>query len=321
MPEEVTKTMSSPQPVFMVGSVRSGTTLLRLCLDYHPEITFLHESEFLFRYLDEQGNSPAPNDYLARLEADWVYRESGLTADPSLGTAKQIDHLLTQRAIEQGSSVAGATIHHDYTHIPRYYPDAKYIHLIRDGRDVANSVVGMLLAGNKYYASDVWLRAVREWEVLKPKLREDQYIEIRFEDFVRDSDATLAAICAFLGLPFTEAMYSFEETTTYSRPEPSPAERWRSWSKQELSALERKLGKTLQAYGYPLSTEHAEGSVGAFERLGLWLDNKRRVASARIDRYGLPLYAKRQLVKLFPIPAYRASVLEQVLSKDLACRK
>ncbi len=73
------------QPIFLVASIRSGTTLMRLMLDHHPLVSLFGEAEFLFELSDappnipmEQCIEPTPQRFAEHLRRTWVFRESGL---------------------------------------------------------------------------------------------------------------------------------------------------------------------------------------------------------------------------------------------------
>ncbi len=65
------------EPVFMVGSERSGTTLLRLMLDHHPGIAFHFEFEFAVERLADDGTFPPIEAYHKWLRSERGFRGSG----------------------------------------------------------------------------------------------------------------------------------------------------------------------------------------------------------------------------------------------------
>ena len=315
------------QPIFLVGSIRSGTTLMRLMLDHHPLVSLLGEAEFLFELNDaplnirmEQCLEPTPQRFAEHLRKTWVFRESGLEFRLLPSYREMIDDLLLQKPRRTGKPRFGATVHHHFSVIPRFYPQAKYVYLIRDGRDVARSIELKLHRGNMYQAADVWLSALAEWETLKAQLCSDQFVEIRFENLVRDPDSELKKVCSVLGIPFTKQMYSYAEVSTYDLPDESAAERWRRLKPERLIAIERKIAPRLTEYGYFLTCDDPKPPTVALQ-ITQWIDAKSRLAFRRAKRYGLGLYLERQLVKLLPIPPYRRSVLHRMQDIDLSKRK
>jgi hypothetical protein len=86
------------------------------------------------------------------------------------------------------------------------YPGAKFIHLIRDGRDVAISCID--LNWERYYEQDrfEWTLAMRKRQEYQRSSLAQQILEVRYEDLVSDMEAVVRRICAFLGEEFEPAM-------------------------------------------------------------------------------------------------------------------
>src|SRR5262245_48875713 len=72
------------QPVFLVGSERSGTTLTRLMLDHHPQIAFFFEFEYAVDWMPDSGGWPDLDAYFNSLEMDRTFQMAELTIDRSL---------------------------------------------------------------------------------------------------------------------------------------------------------------------------------------------------------------------------------------------
>ena len=192
------------------------------------------------------------------------------------------------------------------------------MHLIRDGRDVAPSACALSGGGNAFVAADTWLHALEDWELIRSRIERDQWIEIRFEDLVTNTRETLEVICDFLGLSFDDGLFAYANTTSYSLPEGSAAERWRKKSREQVWLLERKIGSKLIEYGYPVSAPKPPGKL---LQATLWLDNKIRAAMVRVHRYGLGLYLQRQIVKEIRFPGYRDKIIGRMTQVDILLRK
>lgn len=320
-PSPTSPTAAAPtvraQPIFMVGSIRSGTTLLRLMLDHHPQLSFQHESEFMFECTGPAGQEPALADFHAALDDNWIYHHSGLRVDRSLPYREAVDDLLWQKPRADGKPLCGATVHHHFWLIPRYYPGARYIHIVRDGRDVAASAVQMGVAGNLFFGADTWLTALDEWDRLRVTIPATNWIQVRFEDLVTDAESTLRRVCDFLGVPYSERMFDYTQRSTYEKPDASAAARWRKKSPAELSPVERKIARRLIEYGYPLSLPNPLPETASL-RLAQRVDAAWRLARFRVKKYGLGLYAQRQLVKLAPRSAWHRRVVLACRAVDIA---
>src|SRR5204862_2640665 len=96
-----------PAPVFLVGSERSGTTLLRLMLDHHPEIAFEKEIDFVVTQVSDTGALPPLDSYL-----DWIatVRGAEYVLDRSLDYRGPVNDFLHQKqAASGGKPRVGAT--------------------------------------------------------------------------------------------------------------------------------------------------------------------------------------------------------------------
>ena len=164
------------RPFFLIGSERSGSTMLRLMLDHHPQLACNLESDFLVSQLDDRGHFPAIGAYHAFLRQDRVFRHSRFEIDETLGYRDLVDSFLEQKRRRDGKRQVGATVHHDFHRLPRLWPDARFIYLLRDGRDVANSAVGMGWAGNAYCGAEIWINAETRWQAMRDRLAPENFL-------------------------------------------------------------------------------------------------------------------------------------------------
>lgn len=278
-------------PTFLVGSVRSGTTLLRLMLDHHPELAFHFEFEHAVDRVSDDGRMPPIDAYHTFLRQDRIFNLSGLEIDASLTYRQLVDSLLHQHRERDGKRFAGATVHHGFEKLRYLWPDAKYVHLVRDGRDVARSCIAMGWAGNMYCGVNRWVEAELAWERLAPLLPADQRLEVRYEDLVADSDRVLSEVCEFIGVDFDPAMYDYAKTSTYELPDPKLLSQWkRKLGEHDVQLAEARIGEMMVERGYELSGFPAI-EVGTAEASRLrWADWWSR-AKFRRQRYGTGLFA------------------------------
>ena len=247
-------------PIFLVASVRSGTTLLRLMLDHHRDLAFEHEFTYT---VDWYGGDSWPDlpTYYERLSMDRVYLMRRYTIDRSLTYPELVDDFLVQRRSSAGKGIVGATVHSSFDRpsngtfdrLCRIWPRARYLHLVRDGRDVSRSIIEMGLAGNMWTASAIWENAELAWEVMRPSLSDDRFLEIRYEELLRQPEETLARICRFVGLEYDPAMMSYPSDSTYGPPDPTAIDRWRHLSEDEVRLAEARIGTLLERRGYERS--------------------------------------------------------------------
>ena len=118
-----------PQPIshfFLVGSVRSGSTMLRMMLDHHPHLSCMVECPFMVRHYERCHRAPV-SKYDQLLGRDHSFADSGLQFPTGCGTYQQVvDAFFHQRSQATGKRTVGATIHHDFHHLPQLLPQAKY---------------------------------------------------------------------------------------------------------------------------------------------------------------------------------------------------
>ena len=139
-------------PFFLVGAERSGTTLLRLMLSHHPEVDCAPEFEFVVDRLPADGGWPDLADYHAWLRLDRVFLAHQLEIDPALAYPDLVRGFLAQFAGRVPGPIVGATCHRHFERLEELWPGAKYVYLLRDGRDVARSNIGMGWEGNVWHA-------------------------------------------------------------------------------------------------------------------------------------------------------------------------
>src|SRR5262249_54027367 len=116
-------------PVFLVGSERSGTTLLRLMLDHHPAIAFHSEFEYAVAKMDNPAEWPCLDEYCRYLTSDRIFNGDGFLIDRSLSYPALIDSFLCQKRDAAGKPIVGATVHLDFDRLMRIWPQARFIHL------------------------------------------------------------------------------------------------------------------------------------------------------------------------------------------------
>jgi hypothetical protein len=242
------------EPIFLVGSERSGTTLLRLMLDHHPSIAFHFEFEFAVEMIADDGTLPPVEAYRDWLVSNRIFRGSAANLYTSLDYRHLVNSVLEQKRRRDKKQLVGATVHTHFDRLLHVWPDARYIHLLRDGRDVARSCIQMGWAGNAWTGADRWIEAERLWATLRNRLPRSRYCEVTYEALVERPQDTLGSICVFLGVPFHESMLSYPDDSTYELPKATAGYQWkRTASEEEIRLAEARIGDLLVERGYALS--------------------------------------------------------------------
>jgi hypothetical protein len=218
--------MAANKPIFVVGCPRSGTTLLTLMLHSHSRIAMPPETRFVltmlrrrheFGDLRERGNR--------RKLARAITRSRGLRIR-DLG----VDRKQLRRTIVDGPPTLGSAIGASFRAYaarfdkPRWgdkrpshfrnidaihalFPEAQFIHLIRDARDCAASLKQVPWgSGDVASAAAMWTQAIDLGRRHSRRLPAGTYLELRYEELVADPGGTLRAVCAFLGEEFEDGM-------------------------------------------------------------------------------------------------------------------
>ena len=284
-------------PVFLVGSERSGSTLLRLMLDHHPEIAFDKEFDFAVALVSDTGQLPSMQSYL-----EWIkyVRAVDYAVNPALSYREQVaDFLRQKQALSGGKKYVGATVHHHFDRLRFLWPDARYVHLVRDPRDVARSVFQKGWAGNIYQASGVWILAEDCWDSLVTHLSHDQAIELHYEDLVMQTEAELSRICEFIGVEFAPAMLDYQvDARQYPPPDHSLASQWKTkLSQRDVAMVERRTADRMERRGYTCSG-YAPITIGLVRHQLLLSAGRARQLRTKVNRYGPGLVAINLLGRL-----------------------
>jgi len=300
---------------FLAGTVRSGSTFLRLMLNSHPGITNPGECDFLFDVVDDEGRYPSIDAYHHFLSTNRIFLAKHLNVDPGLPYPVLVSSFIEQ--FGQDHSKLVMNIHRHFHRVPYVLPDARYIHLLRDPRDVARSCMGMGWAGNVYYGVDIWIDAERSWDKLKQTLRDDQYLEIKYEELLEDVEVGLGRICRFLGLAYSSQMLDYAKSSTYDKPDKSLSYQWKKkFSQHELALVEDKVGDLLVARGYELSG-YTPVKPGLIERLALNYENRKYRVRHQLKRYGIRLYVMNRIANKFGLRSMREACIARMNKIDL----
>ncbi len=220
-------TISAERPIFIVGAARSGTTLLRFMLCGHPRIYIPPQSDFIPRLFHSRPRDPMTRRQAIRAVSvifssrpfikDWRAERPDAAAFvdslPDLRPGTLLDTLYGQYARRHeaerwGDKTPTYTGYMDL--IAEIFPTAQFIHIIRDGRDVALSTIQAyrkdIFYVDMYFAARSWKERVQKALASATRLGPDRYYELRYEQLTANPEARLREICEFLGETFVPAM-------------------------------------------------------------------------------------------------------------------
>jgi hypothetical protein len=212
-----------PPAPFVVGASRSGTTLLRVMLDSHPQLAIPAETHFLNRIV--RAREPVTIDAFADLcvtTASWpnlgISRgalEAELSELPTFtvpDAVRQIYFSLARRSGKRRWGDKTPSYLAIMEQIQELLPEAAFIHVIRDGRDVSLSQRHLWWGPGEdiVAAATFWVDEITRARASAAKLH--SYLEVRYEDLVLKPESVLARICQRIDLPFDPAMLDFTPT-------------------------------------------------------------------------------------------------------------
>lgn len=235
-------------PVILVAAPRSGANLIQRALAAHPAIAFAPPFDFLTDTIQANGRFMKREAFVREVESSGAIERLGLIVPSGLPFAGIAQNLLGQIAsAKPGASITGITLQRDVDRALWLWPDARFIHFVRDGRDVAMAEVAAGWSGNMWHGIANWVAVETLWERMANKLPADRRFTITFETLMTDPQAEMQRLCAFLGVAFDPVMMKPFETPL------SRGGGWRKAAPAELSAAEYAAARGLLQGGYLLS--------------------------------------------------------------------
>jgi len=282
--------------LFIVGCPRSGTTLLQRLVDSHPQMAVTPETHWIPRWFHQRprkGLTPdglATKKFLRKLINNPRFLELGNNPDEvrkmikGQGRApydRLISSLYDRYGQRQGKPIVGDKTPGYARELPTLHllwPAARFVHLIRDGRDVCLSILNWERA--KSWKADEGAARFRtwaqdpvgtaalwwEWHVRLAREAGDQlgdglYYELRYESLVAHPRDECRALCEFLGVPFDDHMVESYQERALAGPGQDAKHPWmpitsglRDWRSQmppaAIERFEAVSGTMLDELGY-----------------------------------------------------------------------
>jgi hypothetical protein len=309
--------------VFIVGCGRSGTTMLRSMFDSHPDIAIPGESGFIWqrknRYEGTDGfDAQRFVDYLIghRRFRRWGLDRSAVASallDPAPTTyadaLRRLYRLYADsRGVERyGDKTPGHVLRIDL--LSDLFDEARVIHLIRDGRNVALSYMDIKEWGPSRVAEAAlhWRRRVQQGRKDGRALGPDRYQEVTYEALVEDPETELRRLTSFADLAFNDSMLRYferapEVLTTELHPHrhqglfKPPTKGLRDWrttmNENDIACFEAVAGDALTDFGYERRFERVPPATRVKARMDVGAGRLRR--SGRLAK-GATKKVQRQL--------------------------
>lgn len=273
-------TMPARRMPFIVGCGRSGTTLLAAMLDSHSRVAIPGESGFV---IDLCSLPTTPGITVAEVFTEAIRRldrfqawgidaetlRAHLTARGPVTMRDAMRLTYGLFAATHGKDIPGDKTPDHVLVLPRLaglFPEAVFIHLIRDGRDVALSTLDAAWGPDTVESAALyWRRRVRAGRRAGRRLGEHRYMELHYEALVDDTERQLRRISSFLDIGYEPRMLEHSAAALRQlsmSPDPS-ADRslglpatpgLRNWREQmkplDVATFGALAGLTLRACGY-----------------------------------------------------------------------
>jgi hypothetical protein len=292
-------------PLLLLGVRRSGTTLLRVILDRSSRLAIPDES-YVVPQLALRHPSPVdPAIFLDDLRRLPRLLELGIDPDavatrlrPGMTTGEAIAAVFETYAAAQGKPRWGDKTPLYMQHLPlleRLFPDARFVHLVRDGRDAALSFLAMpegIVTRTWAHPRDAagfacqWRTELEAAVALGARVGSGRFLEVRYERLAAAPEETVRAICAFAGLPFEPAMLDYAGNVDLAgkphqqrlaQPPTAGVRDWRAeMAPADVAAFEGVAGDLLARLGYEVA---GGGAPPRGRSRGLLLSYRLRLAA------------------------------------------
>lgn len=259
-------------PLFILGCPRSGTTLLASLLkytSYGPPV----ETHFITKYykrLHKYGDLTNKNNAIKLIRDILKERpvmQWKLDVDPvdiydnldEISFRSIVNSICMMRSLREGFETWGDKTPHyilDLEIIYRLFPKSKYIYIVRDGRDVALSLLKKEWGPNNVYScAEYWVKCNRANQILDNLKKEGQLFFLKYEDLLEKADKILPEIYLFLNEPYFEdkmdKLIAAINRKNYNK--------WKTQMKpKQIKIFENIAANTLKRFGYETSYDQTE---------------------------------------------------------------
>jgi len=243
------------KPLFIIGNNRSGTSLLRLIITCHENMVIPPEGHFLLWMYDKYSRWKENDDlnlflddlYKTKKFETWNIDKNELYVflkeKNPLNYANLIAYiyifygLKIKKNIKQWGDKNGLWIE-KLKLLPEIYPNAKYIHIIRDGRDVAtsylelnkkkpNSIYYPKLPNDIEEIAILWSRNINYIKNFLHTIPNGNFIKIKYEDLVINHEIEIAKVMNFLDLPLSNNVFNYYNINQNEHYEPDEFLYWK----------------------------------------------------------------------------------------------
>lgn len=289
----------APAPLLIMGSPRSGTTFLAQMVNRFFDIHICRDNGTMLRFHRMLPHyQPLSDDsnlgrLIRHLYGDFYFRQRLMGRGFSLSERELlarvgartygglIEAIFSATAHEHGKRTWGykraSFARVEGHHIEELFPRAKFVHIIRDARDVVLSMrtsTDLLLERSWHFGAVDWVSHVRTGQRIGRELGPDRYVEVRYERYMTEPAAVLTEILEFCGAGGDAERRQRIRSEIGGLVKSGNTEKWRQQVPPDaIRVIERVAGPLLLELGYPVVNRDVVGqSVGAPELVWLHID-------------------------------------------------
>jgi hypothetical protein len=322
-------------PLFVVGMNGSGTTMLADCLDNSAELyVFPRETRvipWLINHIQEFGDLTVAENRLKLLHTFCQY-DSLASVDSNMGLTDAdikepslfgvIDAVYGHLAAKEGKArwVEKSPMNlQSMLPIAQAMPTAQFIHIYRDGRDVAQSNERRWNK-NPLWTMYRWVQIVRQGREDGKQLGPERYLEVEYEAFTDRPEAWLQTLCAFIGIeyhaelmrssmPFVNSLYRKDRYEKSGSIVPN-SQKWKKhFSPAQVAQLEEIGGKLLTELGYETTNKTGEKALPAWQLRWWRFVNVFNQGLVYLQRYGFKRNTPKKMLRQFSEGLKQMSVM------------
>jgi hypothetical protein len=281
--------------VFIGGHPRSGTTLLGAMIGAHSQCICTPESQFKTRVLRRlsitQKDSIDISKAVQAIQKDWRFKIWGIDLHSlpyhEIDSYPELIFRILKLYREKFDKYnADIWIDHTPSNIKNansllaLFPESKFIHIVRDGRGVAASIMPLDWGPNTIdKAARSWVKRISHYLKIESSTGEKSMLRIRFEDLVLKPAMILEGICNFLNIDYQPQMLqgqgfhvpqytSRQHSLVGKAPDPSEVNAWeRELKPRQVEIFENIAGELLISLGYQLKFGSNTKKMSGSEKL------------------------------------------------------
>ncbi len=265
------QTFPGTRAAFVIGSPRSGTSILAWAVAQHPDMCTGPEADFPY-YFGQSGEFDRVWDLCTTRKDGWLVRHGVEREEYLACLGLGLDQLFQRRS--EGRRWVDSTPANVLVgpKLALLFPNAQFLHIVRDGRFVVNSLMksgfDIEAASDFTVATKTWatfVKAGRAFEDASP----ERVLEVRQERLEEDPESVMREVQEFLGLEHSDGLAEFLRThrinSSYgaaarddlqeTRPARVSKTPWKDWSAKEKTTFSEIATETMVELGYDTSLE------------------------------------------------------------------